>query len=211
MPTDAGRGPARARRVAADQHRGAPEELEARVRAAVVPLGGSVADVSAQRITLRLGARRTATSSPRAARSTCTHGSSARGRSAQTTLGLAGVVLLALGRRRRLPRPRPVVVRRLPRTSGCSTLRLEHTVQLKQRRGKPDLPTAEAFAQSARVRSPRGSPARSRGRARGRGRRPGRRPWRRWAGKRHGSATTAMSSVDSRSRNMQWMRVARLS
>ncbi len=55
-----------------------PEELEARVRAAVVPLGGSAADVSAQRITVRLHGRRgSATSSPRAARSTCTRGSSA--------------------------------------------------------------------------------------------------------------------------------------
>src|SRR3954454_4792382 len=32
----------------------APEQLETRVRAAVVPLGGSAADVSAQRIGLRL-------------------------------------------------------------------------------------------------------------------------------------------------------------
>ena len=74
----------------------APEELEARVRAAVLPLGGSATDVSAQRIGLRLtGAR---------VRDVLTKGCSidlhprvfGRGRSAQTTLGRAGVVLLSL-------------------------------------------------------------------------------------------------------------------
>ena len=74
----------------------APEELEARVRAAVLPLGGSATDVSAQRIGLRLtGAR---------VRDVLAKGCSialhprvfGRGRSAQTTLGQAGVVLLAL-------------------------------------------------------------------------------------------------------------------
>ncbi|SHN75654.1 sarcosine oxidase subunit gamma [Geodermatophilus obscurus] len=74
----------------------APEELEARVRAAVVPLGGSATDVSAQRIGLRLtGAR---------VRDVLAKGCSVdlhprvfgRGSSAQTTLGQAGVVLLAL-------------------------------------------------------------------------------------------------------------------
>jgi sarcosine oxidase subunit gamma len=74
----------------------APEELETRVRAAVLPLGGSATDVSAQRIGLRLtGAR---------VRDVLAKGCSidlhprvfARGRSAQTTLGRAGVVLLAL-------------------------------------------------------------------------------------------------------------------
>ncbi len=74
----------------------APEELEARVRAAVLPLGGSAADVSAQRIGLRLtGAR---------VRDVLAKGCSidlhprvfGRGSSAQTTLGQAGVVLLAL-------------------------------------------------------------------------------------------------------------------
>ena len=73
-----------------------PEELEARVRAAVVPLGGSAANVSAQRITLRLTGER--------ARDVLAKGCSidlhprvfGRGRSAQTTLGRAGVVLLAL-------------------------------------------------------------------------------------------------------------------
>jgi sarcosine oxidase subunit gamma len=74
----------------------APEELEAGVRAAVLPLGGTVADVSAQRIGLRL-------TGPRA-RDVLAKGCSIdlhprvcpRGISAQTTLGQAGVVLLAL-------------------------------------------------------------------------------------------------------------------
>ncbi|GAA4735122.1 hypothetical protein GCM10023328_13990 [Modestobacter marinus] len=73
-----------------------PEELEARVRAAVLPLGGSATDVSAQRIGLRLtGAR---------VRDVLAKGCSidlhpqvfGRGSSAQTLLGQAGVVLLAL-------------------------------------------------------------------------------------------------------------------
>lgn len=73
-----------------------PEELEARVRAAVLPLGGSAADVSAQRIGVRLtGAR---------VRDVLVKGCSTdlhprvfgRGSSAQTMLGQAGVVLLAL-------------------------------------------------------------------------------------------------------------------
>ena len=73
-----------------------PEELEARVHAAVLPLGGSATDVSAQRIGLRLtGAR---------VRDVLARGCSidlhprvfGRGSSAQTMLGQAGVVLLAL-------------------------------------------------------------------------------------------------------------------
>ena len=73
-----------------------PEEFEARVRAAVLPLGGSATDVSAQRIGLRLtGAR---------VRDVLAKGCSidlhprvfGRGSSAQTALGQAGVVLLAL-------------------------------------------------------------------------------------------------------------------
>jgi sarcosine oxidase subunit gamma len=73
-----------------------PEELEARVRAAVLPLGGSAADVSAQRIGVRLTGDRV--------RDVLAKGCSVdlhprvfgRGSSAQTTLGQAGVVLLAL-------------------------------------------------------------------------------------------------------------------
>jgi sarcosine oxidase, subunit gamma len=73
-----------------------PEEFEARVRAAVLPLGGSATDVSAQRIGLRLmGAR---------VRDVLAKGCSidlhprvfGRGSTAQTTLGQAGVVLMAL-------------------------------------------------------------------------------------------------------------------
>ena len=73
-----------------------PEELEARVRAAVLPWGGSATDVSAQRIGLRLtGAR---------VRELLAKGCSidlhprvfGRGSCVQTALGQAGVVLLAL-------------------------------------------------------------------------------------------------------------------
>jgi sarcosine oxidase subunit gamma len=74
----------------------APEDLETRVRTAVVPLGGAATDVSAQRIGLRLtGAR---------VRDVLAKGCSVDlhprvfgpGSSAQTALGQAGVVLLAL-------------------------------------------------------------------------------------------------------------------
>jgi sarcosine oxidase subunit gamma len=73
-----------------------PEDLEARVRAAVVPLGGAATDVSAQRIGVRL-------TGPRV-RDVLAKGCSidlhprvfGRGSSAQTALGQAGVVLLAL-------------------------------------------------------------------------------------------------------------------
>jgi sarcosine oxidase subunit gamma len=73
-----------------------PEEFEGRVRAAALPLGGSATDVSAQRIGLRLtGAR---------VRDILAKGCSIDlhprvfgwGSSAQTALGQAGVVLLAL-------------------------------------------------------------------------------------------------------------------
>jgi sarcosine oxidase, subunit gamma len=76
--------------------REAPEDLETRVRAAVLPLGGSATDVSAQRVALRLTGTRV--------RDVLTKGCSidlhprvfGRGSGAQTTLGRAGVVLLAL-------------------------------------------------------------------------------------------------------------------
>ena len=97
VPTDAGRavwlGPDEWLLTSTTE---APEELEARVRDAVLPLGGTAADVSAQRIGLRLtGAR---------VRDVLATGCSidlhprvfGRGSSAQTTLGQAGVVLLAL-------------------------------------------------------------------------------------------------------------------
>ena len=74
----------------------APEDLETRVRAAVVPLGGAATDVSAQRIGLRLTGVRV--------RDLLAKGCSidlhprvfGRGSSAQTAVGQAGVVLLAL-------------------------------------------------------------------------------------------------------------------
>jgi len=74
-----------------------PEELEARVRAAVVPLGGSAADVSAQRITLRLQGTRVRDVLAKGCAIDLHPRVFGEGRSAQTTLGQAGVVLLALG------------------------------------------------------------------------------------------------------------------
>ena len=73
-----------------------PTELEARVRAAVVPLGGSAADVSAQRITLRLTGARVREVLSRGCALDLHPRVFGRGASAQTTLGRAGVVLLAL-------------------------------------------------------------------------------------------------------------------
>lgn len=75
----------------------APQALEEELRTLLQPLGGSAADVSAQRIGLRLGGARI--------RQVLAKGCSidlhprvfVAGRSAQTTLGQAGVLLLALG------------------------------------------------------------------------------------------------------------------
>jgi sarcosine oxidase, subunit gamma len=74
-----------------------PEELEARVRAAVVPLGGSATDVSAQRITVRLTGPRVRDVLAKGCSIDLHPRAFGRGRSAQTTLGRAGVVLLAEG------------------------------------------------------------------------------------------------------------------
>ena len=97
VPTDAGRavwlGPDEWLLTSTAE---APEELEARVRAAVVPLGGSAADVSAQRITLRLTGERVRDVLARGCAIDLHPRVFGRGSSAQTTLGLAGVVLLAL-------------------------------------------------------------------------------------------------------------------
>ena len=97
VPTDAGRaiwlGPDEWLLTSTAE---APEELEARVRAAVVPLGGSAADVSAQRITLRLTGERVRDVLAKGCAIDLHPRVFGRGRSAQTTLGLAGVVLLAL-------------------------------------------------------------------------------------------------------------------
>ena len=73
-----------------------PEELESRVRAAVVPLGGSATDVSAQRIGLRLTGGRVRDVLAKGCSIDLHPREFGRGRSAQTTLGQAGVVLLAL-------------------------------------------------------------------------------------------------------------------
>ncbi|WP_448638829.1 sarcosine oxidase subunit gamma [Geodermatophilus sp. URMC 63] len=75
----------------------APEALEAELAAALRPAGGVAVDVSAQRVVLHLGGPR--------AREVLAKGCSidlhprvfGPGRSAQTTLGQAGVVLLAPG------------------------------------------------------------------------------------------------------------------
>jgi sarcosine oxidase, subunit gamma len=74
-----------------------PQEWEARVRAAVVPLGGSATDVSAQRIALRLTGARVRDVLARGCAIDLHPRVFGRGSSAQSTLGLAGVVLLALG------------------------------------------------------------------------------------------------------------------
>jgi sarcosine oxidase, subunit gamma len=74
----------------------APPELEARVRAAVVPLGGSATDVSAQRTTLRLRGARVRDVLAKGCAIDLHPRAFGRGRSAQTTLGMAAVVLLAL-------------------------------------------------------------------------------------------------------------------
>jgi sarcosine oxidase subunit gamma len=71
-------------------------ELEARVRAAVVPLGGSAADVSAQRIILRLTGERVRDVLARGCSIDLHPRVFGRGSGAQTTLGQAGIVLLAL-------------------------------------------------------------------------------------------------------------------
>jgi sarcosine oxidase subunit gamma len=73
-----------------------PEELTGRAREALRPFGGVVTDVSAQRIGIRLTGRR--------ARDVLAKGCSidlhpavfGHGRAAQTSVGLAGVILLAL-------------------------------------------------------------------------------------------------------------------
>ncbi|MGY1624986.1 sarcosine oxidase subunit gamma [Geodermatophilus sp. SYSU D00965] len=74
----------------------APEELEARVRAAVLPLGGSATDVSAQRIGLRLTGARVRDVLAKGCSIDLHPRVAGRGSSAQTTLGQAGVVLLVL-------------------------------------------------------------------------------------------------------------------
>ena len=74
-----------------------PEDLEARIRAAVVPLGGAAVDVSAQRIAIRLTGSRVRDLLAKGCAIDLHPRAFGRGRSAQSTLGLAAVVLLALG------------------------------------------------------------------------------------------------------------------
>src|SRR5688500_15817008 len=73
-----------------------PEEFEARIRAAVLPLGGSATDVSAQRVGLRLAGARVRDVLAKGCSVDLHPREFGRGSSAQTTLGQAGVVLLAL-------------------------------------------------------------------------------------------------------------------
>jgi sarcosine oxidase, subunit gamma len=74
----------------------APGELEARVRAAVVPLGGTAADVSAQRIILRLTGERVRDVLARGCSIDLHPRVFKQGSSAQTMLGQAGILLLTL-------------------------------------------------------------------------------------------------------------------
>jgi sarcosine oxidase, subunit gamma len=73
-----------------------PQELEARIRAAAAPFGGTAADVSAQRVTLRLTGTRTRDVLAKGCALDLHPRNFRRGDSAQTTLGQAGVMLLAL-------------------------------------------------------------------------------------------------------------------
>ena len=73
-----------------------PWAFEERIRDAVLPLGGAVVDVSAQRITLRLTGEHTRDVLAKGCAIDLHPRSFGRGSSAQTTLGMAGVVLLAL-------------------------------------------------------------------------------------------------------------------
>jgi sarcosine oxidase, subunit gamma len=97
VPTDAGRavwlGPDEWLLTSTTE---APEELEARVRAAVLPLGGSATDVSAQRIGLRLTGARVRDVLAKGCSIDLHPRAFGRGSSAQTMLGQAGVVLLGL-------------------------------------------------------------------------------------------------------------------
>ncbi len=74
----------------------APDALEARVRGAVVPLGGAATDVSAQRITLRLTGERVRDVLAKGCAIDLHPRVFGRGSCAQSTVGLAGVVLLSL-------------------------------------------------------------------------------------------------------------------
>lgn len=73
-----------------------PDELERQVAAVVRPLGGAAVDVSAQRIGLRLTGSRVRDVLAKGCSVDLHPRSFGRGRAVQTTVGLAGVILLAL-------------------------------------------------------------------------------------------------------------------
>jgi sarcosine oxidase subunit gamma len=73
-----------------------PQELEERLRAVVLPAGGAVVDVSAQRTTLRLGGRHARDVLEKGCSIDLHPRSFPADSSAQTDLARAGVVLLAL-------------------------------------------------------------------------------------------------------------------
>jgi sarcosine oxidase subunit gamma len=75
----------------------APELLEAELREQLRPAGGTAVDVSAQRIGLRISGTRAREVLAKGCSIDLHPRSFPAGRSAQTTLGLAGVVLLSLG------------------------------------------------------------------------------------------------------------------
>jgi sarcosine oxidase subunit gamma len=74
----------------------APDELEALVRAVILPLGGAAADVSAQRIGLRLTGPRVRDVLAKGCPIDLHPRVFRRGSSAQSILGMAGIILLAL-------------------------------------------------------------------------------------------------------------------
>jgi sarcosine oxidase subunit gamma len=73
-----------------------PEALEARLRGVVVPAGGAVVDVSAQRTTLRLAGRHARDVLEKGCAIDLHPRAFPAGAGVQTTVGQAGVVLLAL-------------------------------------------------------------------------------------------------------------------
>ena len=198
---------ARARRVAADQHRrgagGAGGPGPRRRRPARRLRGGRLrpADHPAAD-----GGRGSATSSPGAARSTCTRGSSA-GAGARRPRSAWPVSCC-------WPCPTPATTtssssgRRSPATwpTGCSTRRWSSPSSVTasaRRRECRSAGRAQITARIARSKPRTCSRARSSARSAS--------PAAMARSNATCSATTCMSTVDSRSRNMQWMRVARLS
>ena len=173
------------------------------MRAAVVPLGGSAVDVSAQRIILRLRGPRVRDVLAKGCAIDLHPRVFGRGCSAQTTLGRAGVVLLALcdagddylvfvrssfaglpgrlaARRRRWSSPSERTRRPARVTAARQMHRADRALEAQ------DVLTGEVVGA---VGLPGGDGAQQ----------------------RHVLRDDVHVHVDSRSRNMQWMRVARLS